>query len=139
MKLKTLLLLAALVLPATAQEWQTSWDKAAAESKKTGHPILMDFTGSDWCIWCKRLKAEVFETSEFKEWAKKNVVLLEVDFPSNKPVPAGNKELSEKYEIEGYPTIIFADANGKKLGQCGYEKGGPKGWLPVAEKALKGE
>ena len=99
-----------------------------------------DFTGSDWCGWCMKLKSEVFDTPEFKEWAKKNVVLLELDFPKQKQLPEElkkqNQELAQKNNIQGYPTILFFDAKGKKVGQTGYVKGGPEAWIKEAEKAM---
>lgn len=122
-------------------DWLTSWDEAAKQSKKSGKPILIDFTGSDWCGWCIKLKKEVFDTPEFAAWAKKNVVLLEIDFPQSKPQSAElkkqNAALSEKYGIEGYPTIMFVNAKGDVLGQYGYDKGGPSVWTKNAEKMLK--
>lgn len=126
---------------ASAEAWLTSWDEAAAASKKSGKPILMDFTGSDWCIWCQKLKKEVFTTPEFEAWAAKNVVLLELDYPRSTPQPEAvkkqNASLAEKYNIEGYPTVLFVDASGKVLGQTGYEKGGPVAWTSGAEKLMK--
>ena len=126
---------------ASAETWLTSWDQAAAESKKSGKPILMDFTGSDWCIWCQKLKGEVFSTREFQAWAASKVVLLELDFPragqQSEAVKKQNAALAEKYNIEGYPTILFVDASGKVLGQTGYLKGGPAAWTGNADKLLK--
>lgn len=126
---------------ASAEGWLTSFDQAKAESKKTGKPILMDFTGSDWCIWCQKLKQEVFSTPEFTAWASKSVVLLELDYPRKAPqaesVKKQNSELAEKYNIEGYPTVLFVNADGKVLGQSGYEKGGPAAWTSNADKLLK--
>lgn len=121
--------------------WLVDLDQAYAQSKKTGKPIMANFTGSDWCGWCIKLKEEVFNTPEFAAWAKKNVVLLEIDFPQNKPQSAElkkqNEALSKKYEIEGYPTILFVNAKGEQLGQYGYDKGGPSVWIKNAEKMLK--
>ncbi|MCW5867824.1 MAG: thioredoxin family protein [Candidatus Eremiobacteraeota bacterium] len=126
---------------ASAETWLTSWDQAAAESKKSGKPILMDFTGSDWCIWCQRLKGEVFETPEFKAWAAKNVVLLELDYPRSTPqaeaVKKQNAELAKKYSIQGYPTVLFVDATGTVLGKSGYAKGGPAGWTENATRLIQ--
>ena len=137
------ILLCALILSpmAMAQDtWLTSWDAAAKESKKTGKPILMDFTGSNWCGWCIKLKKEVFDTPEFKAWAAKRVVLLGLDFPQGIEQPAAlkkqNEELSKKYNVEGFPTIIFADATGKQLGQYGYDQGGPAVWTKKAEAMI---
>ncbi len=83
---------------------------------------------------------EVFSTKEFATWAGKNVVLLEVDFPQNKKQSderkAQNKELQATYKIEGYPTIVFLDAEGKEVGRSGYAPGGPKAWIKEAEAAM---
>ncbi|MEW6281813.1 MAG: thioredoxin family protein [Candidatus Eremiobacterota bacterium] len=121
--------------------WLTSWDEASKQSKKTGKPILMDFTGSDWCGWCIKLKKEVFDTPEFQAWAKKNVILLEVDFPRSKQqseeVKKQNEDLSQKYSIEGYPTIVFVNHKGDVLGTYGYDEGGPGPWIKNAEKMIK--
>lgn len=123
-----------------AEGWLTSYDQAAKLSKKTGKPILADFTGSDWCIWCKRLDGEVFDKKEFKTWAASHVILLELDYPQRKVQPAAlkaqNKKLLEKYKIQGYPTVLFLNANGKKLGESGYMEGGPSAWTKSANKTL---
>ncbi|MBX3171635.1 MAG: thioredoxin family protein [Candidatus Eremiobacteraeota bacterium] len=121
--------------------WLTSYKEAVAQSKASGKPILMDFTGSDWCGWCKKLKAEVFETNEFKQWAASNVVLLELDFPrrtSQSPaMKQQNQELAQKFGVRGYPTIIFATHSGQVLGQYGYDEGGPAVWTKNASTYLK--
>lgn len=127
--------------PSYGGGWLTSYSDAVAQSKASGKPILMDFTGSNWCGWCKRLKAEVFETAEFKQWATSNVVLLELDFPRGIPQNAAlkqqNQELAQKFGISGYPTIIFANASGKVLGKYGYDEGGPSVWTKQASTFLK--
>ena len=121
--------------------WLTSYEAAVKESQRTGKPIMMDFTGSDWCGWCKKLKAEVFETEQFKNWAAQNVVLLEVDFPRANPLPEDqakqNEELAAKYGIQGFPTIVFADHTGEPLGALGYEEGGPEVWTSKAQASLQ--
>ncbi len=127
--------------PSFGGGWLTSYSDAVAQSKATGKPILMDFTGSNWCGWCKKLKAEVFETAEFKKWASDNVVLLELDFPRGIPQSAAlkqqNQELAQKFGVQGYPTIIFANSSGKVLGQYGYDEGGPSVWTKTASGYLK--
>ncbi len=139
--LVTLSLSLLLAVGVSAEGWLTSWDEAAKQSKATGKPILMDFTGSDWCGWCIKLKSEVFDTKEFKDWANKHVVLLELDYPNSKPqsdkIKKQNADLQAKYGIEGFPTIVFSDAKGKELGRTGYAKGGPSVWTKTAEGFLK--
>lgn len=125
--------------------WYQSYDQAAAKSKETGKPILVDFTGSDWCGWCIRLHDEVFSKDEFKKWAEENVVLLELDYPRSTPQPDSlakqNKQLGQKYKghVRGYPTILFLDGNGEVLGKYGYDKGGPEKWIPKAEEIMAAE
>jgi thioredoxin-related protein len=114
--------------------------KSVAESQKKD--ILMDFTGSDWCEWCIRLRNEVFDTKEFKAAAPRNFVLLEVDFPQDKSKVSAkeqeqNDKLQSQFEVEGYPTIFLADAQGRPYAQLSYEKGGPENYLQLLEKARK--
>jgi protein disulfide-isomerase len=100
----------------------------------------MDFTGSDWCSWCIKLHKEVFSQKDFVAYAKNNLILLEVDFPQNKPqakaLKKTNEALQKKYNVEGYPTIIVLDGEGKQLGTLGYQAGGPGPFIEKL-KALK--
>src|SRR5689334_19845576 len=114
------------LLQAGAEElqWLTDLPKAQAQAKKENKLVMLDFTGSDWCGWCKKLNAEVFSKPEFASYAKKNLVLVEVDFPRAKKQTneqkKANQELQDKYKIEGYPTIIVLNPDGKAVGQLGY-------------------
>ena len=128
------------LLQASAGEltWLTDLAKAQAKAKSENKLVLMDFTGSDWCPWCIKLNKEVFSTTEFQEYAGKNLVAVEVDFPRTKAQTAelkkANKELQEKYKIEGYPTVIVLNSDGKKIGELGYQPGGPKPFIAELEK-----
>ncbi len=121
--------------------WLTDLPKAQAKAKEENKLVLMDFTGSDWCGWCIKLKKEVFSKPAFEAYAKKNLVLVEVDFPRTKAQPSAlkkaNEALSQKYAIEGYPTIIVLDGAGKKLGTLGYMPGGPDVFLAELDKLRK--
>ena len=124
--------------------WTDDFQAALAESKKTGKPILIDFTGSDWCGYCVKQHAEVFSKADWQKWAAENVILFTADYP-NKPQKAAvkkqNAELKEKYSPRGFPTILFIDAKGTELGRwAGYGPGtGPQGWIkkatPIVAKA----
>lgn len=133
-----------------AQElvWNNNLNKALEISKKTKKPLMLFFTGSDWCGWCKRLQNEVFKKPEFATWAKDNVVLVEVDFPRRTPLTpelqTQNSQLQQFFEIRGYPTVWLVNAgknDGKisfeKLGSTGYVAGGPTAWLDIANGILK--
>src|SRR5256885_17000724 len=108
-------------------QWMTDLPKAQAQAKKENKLVMLDFTGSDWCGWCIKLNKEVFSKPEFKSYAKENLVLVEVDFPQSKhlakKVTEQNAELAKQFGIQGYPTIIVLDADGKKVGQLGYMPG----------------
>jgi protein disulfide-isomerase len=125
-----------------AADWGTDLKAAKTEAANSKLPIIMDFTGSDWCGWCVRLKKEVFSTPEFSAWAKDKAVLLELDFPQAKAqtpaVKAQNEALQQEFQIQGYPTIVITDAQGKELGRLGYMKGGPGAWTAAADKIIAG-
>lgn len=126
---------------ATPEGWTNSLQKARETAKKHDRAILVNFTGSNWCGWCMKLKEEVFSTSEFKKWAGKNVVLLELDFPrpDNQPgsIQKQNAAMMEKYGVQGFPTILFIEADGTLIGQSGYMAGGAAKWIANAEAILK--
>ncbi|HEY0369086.1 MAG TPA: thioredoxin family protein, partial [Chthoniobacterales bacterium] len=100
-----------------------------------------DFTGSDWCGWCIKLDREVFSKPEFKAYAEKNLVLLELDFPRGRELTpserAQNQQLAMKYQIEGFPTIVVLDGEGKMVGEIGYTPGGPAAFIAELEKLRK--
>jgi protein disulfide-isomerase len=118
--------------------WLTSYEQAQKEAQSKRKLLLMDFTGSDWCGWCIMLDKEVFSKPEFKDYASKNLVLLELDFPRMKRMPpetvAQNERLLMKYGIQGFPTVVVFDSDGKPLGALGYEAGGPQVFIALLEK-----
>ncbi len=129
--------------------WETNMADAIKKSNETGKPLMLFFTGSDWCGWCKRLKAEVFNLPDFEKWANDNVVLVELDFPRRTALPedtqAQNNQLQQMFQISGFPTIVFvkADApnesgqvNLNELGRTGYLQGGVPAWTGEASKII---
>ncbi len=118
--------------------WTDDYDKGLAQAKTEKKMSLLDFTGSDWCGWCMKLDKEVFSEKEFKDYAKQNLVLIELDYPQQKRMPKHTKDQNEKlkgeYGIKGYPTIFILDSEGKQIGQLGYMEGGPKAFIAAIEK-----
>lgn len=121
--------------------WIDNQQQGLTKAKQDKKMVLMDFTGSDWCGWCMKLDKEVFSTSEFKSYAAKNLVLVELDFPRQTYIAPQTKkqnlEMQQKYQVEGYPTIIVLDSTGKQVGQLGYMEGGPKAFIAALEKLPK--
>ncbi|MFH6992166.1 thioredoxin family protein [Flavobacterium sp. FlaQc-48] len=139
-----LFLVGAFATQAQELKWYTDVREAITVSNKEQKPMLMFFTGSDWCGWCIRLQNEVLKTPEFKKWATDNVVLVELDYPrrtaQTPELKSQNNELQQAFGIQGFPTVFFTSAeskdgkvNFKGLGQTGYVAGGPSAWLTVAE------
>ena len=113
--------------------WITDYALAAEKARSEKRMILINFTGSDWCGWCKRLQAEVFSKPAFWEYAQGNLILLEIDFPRNKtqlPQQAqANQELAERFRVQGFPTLYLLDPEGRTLGSTGYLPGGAEAFV----------
>ena len=119
-------------------DWDAALKKAAAE-KKT---VLALFTGSDWCIWCKRLEGEVLGKKAFSDEVGKTFVPVFLDFPNNKSLVSAvaqkrNQELAEKYAVRGFPTVLLLNAQGEVLAQAGYQEGGPEKYLAHLQNLVK--
>jgi thioredoxin-related protein len=100
------------------------------KAKQENKIVLLDFTGSDWCGWCMKLKHDVLDQPEFTEFAQTNLVLVEVDFPHHKQLEQtrqeANNKLAQTYHVTGFPTIVVLNREGQALGEVeGYLPGGP--------------
>ena len=146
MKITVYLLLAAMLLclgaaSALAQEggWTDDYAKAVERAKAENKPILLDFTGSDWCGWCMKMKQETLGTPQFNAYAQQNLVLVTVDFPRKTQLAAATKQQNEKlnamYRADGFPTFVLVDKSGRELGrQTGYLPGGPSAFIATLSK-----
>jgi thiol:disulfide interchange protein len=119
---------------ARAAEWTEDYTAAIAQAKKEHKMVLLDFTGSDWCIWCQRTDKEVFETQKFKDFADQKLILVRLDFPKAKAqsdaIKAQNSALQDKFGIDGFPTLIVLSPNEKVVfSQLGYKEGGPDAFI----------
>jgi thioredoxin-related protein len=119
--------------------WGTDLSKALAQAKSDKKMVLLDFTGSDWCPWCIKFDNETLDTDKFAQYAKTNLELVLADFPNKKPqsdaLKAANAALKDKYKIEGFPTYVLLNADGKEIGrQVGYAPGGPEAFIAKLEK-----
>ncbi|MCY1722997.1 thioredoxin family protein [Prolixibacteraceae bacterium Z1-6] len=144
--LKTILLfflLAGSYVVGFAQDWQTDFQKtkqlAAAENKT----IILVFAGSDWCAPCMKLEKEIWQSDEFKAFAKDHYILYKADFPRKKTNQLDdeqierNKELAAQYNKRGYfPFVAVVDKNGKVLGETGYKKMSPKQYIDHLESFI---
>ncbi|GAB4139465.1 MAG: thioredoxin family protein [Ignavibacteriales bacterium] len=114
-------------------KWNDNLESSVKIAKAENKFVLVNFTGSDWCVWCKKLMAEVFSQKEFAEYANKNLVLVKIDFPrsieQSEATKKYNQDLAFKYGIQGFPTIVLLDKNGNLIAKTGYQPGGAANYV----------
>lgn len=134
---------------ATTLSWYNDVSLASQAAATENKPMLLFFTGSDWCGWCHRLQREVFNTPAFTTWASSDVILVELDFPRNKVLPQNiieqNQMLQQQFGVQGYPTVWFVNVtkeadkfNLAPLSSSGYMQGGPEVWITNAKSIING-
>jgi thioredoxin-related protein len=125
---------------ADPEGWSTDFEQAKKTALEKKLPILMDFSGSDWCLWCQRLDSEVFLQKAFKDYAKDNIVLFMADFPMRSKqadeLRAQNRKLQSNYRVAGYPTVILVNAQGEETARTGYRKGGAEAYVEHLKELL---
>lgn len=126
---------------AWGSEWQNDYEQALATAKAGNKCVLLDFTGSDWCGPCIQMNKAVFSKPAFVNYAEKNLILIEVDYPQRKKLPEKvtkqNERLMHQYGIDnsGFPTVILLNPDGKILGQLeGYGGERPADIIAWVEK-----
>lgn len=120
--------------------WETNLETALQKAKTENKAVMVNFTGSDWCVWCKRLSAEVFSKSEFEDYADDNLILVKLDFPRSIEQSAEtklyNNQLAQRYGIQGFPTILLFNSQGQMVLQTGYQPGGPVSYVEHLKNKL---
>lgn len=122
--------------------WFTNYEEALDKARSSSKPIILFFTGHDWCSWCVKLEKEVFDTNEFVEAAGDRYVFLKLDFPLYSPLPAQlsaqNKQLQKKYDIRSFPTLVVLDSTAQQqIGVTGYRPGGGRQYAEHLRKMVE--
>ncbi|MCP4414024.1 MAG: thioredoxin family protein [Gammaproteobacteria bacterium] len=124
-----------------AKVWKTDFKRASSKAKSSGKYMLLNFSGSDWCGWCKKLDKEVFSKSTFKRFASKNLVCVLVDFPRSKRQSARQKQtnadLARRFGVRGYPTVLILGPDGRRVAKTGYRQGGAKEYTKYLKQIIK--
>jgi thiol-disulfide isomerase/thioredoxin len=120
--------------PASESFPGTDLPAALSQAQSENKLVLLDFTGSDWCSWCKKFDKDVLSTDKFAVYAKSKLVLMTVDFPYHKKQDAAlkqaNQELKNRFSVDGFPTFVLLNSAGRELGrQVGYLRGGPDAFI----------
>jgi thioredoxin-related protein len=147
MKIKFLVLslfLLFIAAPGFSQEWMLDYDSAMAKAKVEEKPVLVFFTGSDWCRPCMMIKDNVYSTDAFKEFASENLILVMADFPKrpqNKLSPdqeQKNKALAQVFRPRGFPTSVLVNTEGQELNRwVGYDRSGAEGYIEKFKEAAE--
>ncbi len=128
--------------PMTSLQWMTNFKQAADKAKRENKPMLLFFTGSDWCGWCKKIESEIFADPEFSRAVGNQFVFVELDYPMNKAQPADiaqqNADLKQHFGITGFPTIVLLDANQNFIAETGYRAGGGKQFANYLMQLVQG-
>lgn len=109
--------------------WYTKFEEAQKVAKAENKTIFALFTGSDWCPWCIKLDNEILSKKEFADYAKKNLVMVYIDFPRKTKLSEidskYNNQWRDKYPVKGYPTVVLMNSDLKLIETTGYQEGGP--------------
>ena len=120
--------------------WITDYNAALQYAKALDRPIMANFTGSDWCPWCFKIRDEILVKEAFKAYARDNLVLLTLDFPRQKKLPQAevdqNNRLLQQFDVSGFPTIMLIDSNGKEIARTGYQPGGAEPYVKHLKSLL---
>jgi thiol:disulfide interchange protein len=109
-------------------EWEKDFPAAIERARSEGKPVLVNFY-ADWCVWCKRLESTTLRDAKVAALLSDRVV------PVNLNVDGDGRELSNRYHVDGLPTILVLDASGNEIGRIpGYMP--PTGFLERVEGIL---
>ena len=138
MKHKFILIMMLILISSTtvfSQEitWYENYEEAKTVVQDSGKTLLINFTGSDWCPWCIKLKDEVFDKESFNKYAKENLVLMIADFPKRKvlanEIKIQNQQLASKFGVRGFPTVVLLNSELEVIGITGYQEGGENNYV----------
>lgn len=122
-------------------QWTTDYQQAKQKSKSTNKPMVLFFTGSDWCTWCHKLEDEVLKTDAFARAAGDQFIFVKLDFPRSTrlspQVEAQNKQLASQFNVKGYPTVVLIDSNENVLTTAGYAQGGGERYAAMLKSKVK--
>ncbi len=122
--------------------WAADLSKALEQAKAENKIVLLDFTGSDWCVWCMKFDNDVLSQPEFASYAKTNLTMVMLDFPNaikqTESLKKSNQGLQAKFKVDGFPTYVALNPDGREIGrQVGYLAGGPQAFITELEKFRK--
>jgi thiol-disulfide isomerase/thioredoxin len=134
-------LASASLLSAKEASWSEDYAASVERAKQEKKPILLLFTGSDWCPPCKAMDSKVFASEAFGSYATENLVLVKADFPRRQPlapeVKKQNDALAQSFGVQYFPTVVLLSPSGEVLGQTvGAKLNTPDAFLKMVREAV---
>ena len=127
-----------------SQDWRTNFKEASSDAAAQSKPIVLVFSGSDWCAPCIKLDKNIWQSEAFKNYATANYILQRADFPRKKQnqlegeLEKQNRGLAEKYNSDGiFPLVVVLDAKGKVLGKTTYKNVSPEEYIQELNDFIK--
>ena len=127
-----------------SQDWQPTYEEALDCAKKNDRPLLLVFSGSDWCAPCIKLDTSIWQSEDFKVYAKDNYVLYRADFPRkkenqlSKELTNQNNQLAERFNSKGhFPLVVILNKEEEVLGTTGYKKARPEEYVDHINTYIK--
>ena len=105
--------------------WTNDFDKAIATAKSDRLPIYLYFTGSSWCIWCKKMDREIHNQDAFRQKTVGKLHFVKIDLPAGTQPPEKIKSLLDTYHIQGVPTVVILSPDGQELARFRYQQISP--------------
>lgn len=120
--------------------WNRDFGQSQLQASEKDLPMVIWFTGSDWCVWCQKLEAELFTEAAFRGAAGKEFIPVILDFPHRTSQPLGaerqNRLLQRRFSVESFPTVIWlCPRTGVELHRHGYLKIGSDEYLQALQLA----
>lgn len=127
-----------------SQQWHHDFSRAQEQARQEQKPIVLVFSGSDWCAPCRKLDRDIWQSETFKAYAAKHYVLYKADFPrkkKNKLAPetaAANAKLAERFNPKGhFPLVVLLDASNTVYAEMGYQRGSSQEYLDLLNSYLQ--
>jgi thioredoxin-related protein len=127
-----------------SQDWKTNFELVKKEAASQSKPVVLVFSGSDWCAPCIKLDKSIWQSTEFKEYAASNLILERADFPKKKQnqldadLQKQNEKLAERYNKEGiFPLVVVLDSKGTVLGKASYKNVSPNEYIALLNTFIK--
>lgn len=127
-----------------SQDWKTNFELVKKEAVTQHKPILLVFSGSDWCAPCIKLDKSIWQSAEFNEYSATNLILERADFPKKKQnqldadLKKQNEGLAQRYNKDGvFPLVVVLNSNGEVLGKTSYKNVTPNEYIALLNSFMK--